>query len=763
MTANDVIQRYISSDEQLSTILSGAESDNSPIIRALSLISKALNNDIPAKSAIIEANKVDINTSDDDICALFLAYWAQLAYHQAHAIEERLEESWALLNRARALTSDRTPREIVFQLNFVESRLLAIAGNHDKQEILLKVSLDMLHNDSPRRKLALIELAYFLALSGRLSEIDKSLNSIKSFSNSFKREWVTAVRFINFVETGNVESASALIPELSRSDFQAEPMRDFQKYSTLLDILSSPPPLTDKESQNEILSADIPDWAMALRCLLSGKIHQALRWARIHEKSSQPYVTNQDFVSFNLLRAELAESNAEAAQRIINLRHKRGNHHYLDNLFLARIASLENDTDTASELFAQLLDFAEKHQALGRVKFELLLAEDIPRNRLFDFLTTANLIRSQKPKKGDKPQSTENPLKHIDDKGESDRIVYSTPIMSDIMESVSQFAQVEVPVLITGETGTGKELIARALHDSGPRSSKPFLAINCGAISESLLESELFGHAKGAFSGAAAAHQGLFEEAADGTIFLDEIGEITPRLQVALLRVLETNEIRPVGSSQSRRIYCRVIASTNADLQHLEQNNKFRKDLIFRLRRLVINLPALRDRSDDILLLATHFLNSGRAPDVYATISARLAARLLSYSWPGNVRELRNTIERMRLMNSDKLYYDAEDLELPTGGPAAPVIPSASPLAPIPLIQEGTIKKGRSRVRRLEDLRELFRQNSILTRNEIARTLDISPNTATADLKELCGEGFIEKKQPSASPRSAYFQIKPEI
>jgi two-component system response regulator HydG len=211
--------------------------------------------------------------------------------------------------------------------------------------------------------------------------------------------------------------------------------------------------------------------------------------------------------------------------------------------------------------------------------------------------------------------------------------------MKAVKELIECFADVDVPCLVTGETGTGKELVAQALHESSVRSAHPFVEINCGALSDTLIESELFGHKRGAFTGAQAAHPGLFREAGAGTIFLDEIGDISPKLQMALLRVLETGEARAVGGSETYKINCRIIAATNADLARRVEEGRFRADLMYRLERLQIHLPPLRERPDDIVILAEHFLNLRRVEGRMAVLLPRLKARFRDYHWPGNVRE----------------------------------------------------------------------------------------------------------------------------
>ena len=206
----------------------------------------------------------------------------------------------------------------------------------------------------------------------------------------------------------------------------------------------------------------------------------------------------------------------------------------------------------------------------------------------------------------------------------------------------------DTTVLLTGETGTGKELFARLIHDNGPRRTKNFVAQNCGALPESLLESELFGHARGAFTGATAERRGLFEEAHGGTIFLDEVGEMSPAMQLRLLRVVQEGELRRVGETNTRRVDVRVIAATNADLETAVAAGTFRKDLFYRLNGFPLHLPPLRERTADIPALAEHFLAvyRTRARRAVPSISPEAMARLRAYPFPGNVRELEHEIER---------------------------------------------------------------------------------------------------------------------
>ena len=230
-----------------------------------------------------------------------------------------------------------------------------------------------------------------------------------------------------------------------------------------------------------------------------------------------------------------------------------------------------------------------------------------------------------------------------------DRLIGRSGAIRQVVDLAMRLASAPSPVLIQGETGTGKELVARMLHGEGTRAGGPFVAVNCAAVPESLLESELFGHARGAFTGASQTRRGLFVEADSGTLLLDEIGDMPQTLQPKLLRVLETGEVRPVGSDATRTTNVRIIASTHRDLGQLVREGKFREDLYFRIRVVPIRIPALRERTEDIPLLVDHFLSRSRqrfpAAVVRGFAPAALRA-LIEYRWPGNVRELENTVER---------------------------------------------------------------------------------------------------------------------
>jgi DNA-binding NtrC family response regulator len=235
----------------------------------------------------------------------------------------------------------------------------------------------------------------------------------------------------------------------------------------------------------------------------------------------------------------------------------------------------------------------------------------------------------------------------------SSNIVGKSARLKQVHELIESAAPTDATILVQGESGSGKELVARAVHANSQRASGPFVAINCGALPETLLESELFGHVKGAFTGAQFNKPGLFEEASGGTIFLDEIGETTPATQVKLLRVLQEQEVRRVGDTKTVKVNARVVAATNTDLMGLVREGKFREDLYYRLNVIAIEVPPLRERIEDLPLLVRHFLEkygekTGRGQK---EVAPQAMALLEGYPWPGNIRELENTIERAVILS----------------------------------------------------------------------------------------------------------------
>jgi DNA-binding NtrC family response regulator len=252
------------------------------------------------------------------------------------------------------------------------------------------------------------------------------------------------------------------------------------------------------------------------------------------------------------------------------------------------------------------------------------------------------------------------------------QFIGSSAPMQRILEMVPQVAVTPTTVLVTGESGTGKELLARAIHAGSAQAAGPFLTVNCGALPEGLLESELFGHVRGAFTGAVRDHNGLFAQADGGTLFLDEIGELTPPMQVKLLRVLQEHRVRPVGGQREVEVNVRILSATNRDLQNDVEEGRFREDLYYRLNVIHLHLPPLRQRSDDIPALARHFarLSCRRFNLADKRLTSDTLRVLQAYNWPGNVRELENVIERTVALERSEIISSGSLPEHIRGAPA---------------------------------------------------------------------------------------------
>ena len=298
-----------------------------------------------------------------------------------------------------------------------------------------------------------------------------------------------------------------------------------------------------------------------------------------------------------------------------------------------------------------LYPFKQNRQFEDELKLLTIVASIIAQS-----LRLAQMVEQEKAQLAD-----ENALlkRELQAKYDFSNIIGTSKEMREVYEQVAQVASTVTTVLIRGESGTGKELVAHAIHYTSPRGNRPFVKVNCAALPESLIESELFGHEKGAFTGAVARKRGRFELAESGTLFLDEIGDLSPSLQVKLLRVLQEREFERVGGTETIRANVRLIAATNVDLEQAVQDGRFRSDLYYRLNVFSIYMPALRERKTDVLLLADHFLEkySRQNGKRIRRISTPAIDMLMSYHWPGNVRELENVIERATLVCESNVIH----------------------------------------------------------------------------------------------------------
>jgi DNA-binding NtrC family response regulator len=330
------------------------------------------------------------------------------------------------------------------------------------------------------------------------------------------------------------------------------------------------------------------------------------------------------------------------------------------------------------EVLRELQDFPEHPQVIVMTGFqEVATAVEAMKLGAYDYLTKPTKIEEldvlvrKAAEKGQLLRDNVALRAHAPGAGPFDGIVTRSTKMQEVLRIVDRVAPTESSVLLLGESGTGKELVARAIHERSPRAERPFVPIHCGALPREVLESELFGHEKGAFTGAVNAKPGLIELADGGSLLLDEIGDMEPDSQVKLLRVLETGMFFRVGGTRPRRVDVRLIAATNRDLAAAMKGGQFREDLFYRINTITVLLPPLRERPEDIELLAQHFLDTNATYGLKHLHPAALAA-LESYRWPGNVRELRHAIERgVILCKGDEIAVDDLPSEIAGGGSAA--------------------------------------------------------------------------------------------
>jgi transcriptional regulator with GAF, ATPase, and Fis domain len=334
---------------------------------------------------------------------------------------------------------------------------------------------------------------------------------------------------------------------------------------------------------------------------------------------------------------------------------------------------------------------------------------------------------------------------HGSSKSTETEIIGSSPEISDAVARAGRVARYACPVIVSGETGTGKELFARLIHEASPRADKPFVAINCATIQRELAESELFGHVKGAFTGAVAPREGAFQQADGGTLFLDEIGELPLELQPKLLRVLQQGEVRPVGGSFARRVDVRVVAATHRDLLAMAADGRFREDLYYRLAKYTVRLPALRERGHDVVLIARDFLRRSEWAD--KALSTEAEDLLARCAWPGNVRQLENVLTAAAI-DTEGSQIGAREISahLPSAARREP--PDGDTLAsPPPQRARGVTSRPRRDGDQSERVaRRLLRTCSRLSPTAFAQAIGLGRRQTHRVLRELEARGIIRRQ-----------------
>jgi transcriptional regulator with GAF, ATPase, and Fis domain len=445
---------------------------------------------------------------------------------------------------------------------------------------------------------------------------------------------------------------------------------------------------------------------------------------------------------------ELAQGRARDGRRVLTQLHpdeSTAPYH----VEWARLHLLEGNETAAAAHLAAALEQRIPEYLEDRLRF----APELPAAK---FARILRLAQRDRPRLAAIPSRLANGGAHAD----PPTLVGDSPAVHAVRDQIARFAPLDTAILIVGETGTGKEVVARSIHATSRRHGETFLPVNCAAISDTLIESELFGHVKGAFTGAASEHIGLFEAAKGGTIFLDEIHTMSSRLQSAMLRVLENGEFRPVGGAAVRHTKARVLAATNESLEAAVAEGRFRADLYYRIARFHIRVPPLRERPEDILPLARHFLRA-MYDEFEVVLADDLMLALRRHHWPGNVRELKNEIERIALLAGEDRVLRADLFRSAAPSPSAAAPPAAAAGAPVEpparSAPEHDTLPSHGTLGRRDRLRALFDRYRRLTRAQIIELLGCSPNTATSDLRALETEGWIRRVHTSAHLRTSYF------
>ncbi len=596
------------------------------------------------------------------------------------------------------------------------------------------------------------ERALALVVSGRGRALVGNA-MLMSHISSRNDGWVERFRFFDAVESGRIEEAAAMTPEihLIRGGEHGSLVQAYTAIAWLMQVVLA---RLLPEHARAIDGPQAP-WRMIDDEGMRESVRQLFFLVLDGRKSSSKVGSEPGFVRLRPvptavatlhIRHALAQRRFDLVNDMISRRWESGVAWHVDDMLSlrCRLEDDKRDHHEAGAIWAGLEDMLDTWSFRGRCEFELRSSGRI------SYVDMATLSRMRARHAGLDGQPG------VRAAGQSG-MLGSSEAMTQMRRQISIAAASNLPLLIVGETGSGKELVAKAVHLGSSRSKHPFVAVNCAALNDTLLESELFGHARGSFSGAATSRPGLVSIADQGVLFLDEIGDTTRHFQAALLRLLESGDYRPVGSDTDRKAKCRIIAATNADLQSRVASGDFRRDLYHRLDRLRIVVPSLRERRSDIPGLADYFVR-GVHPDPAVRCAGDLVSQLMRQDWPGNVRELRNRMEEMAAVSPQCSVYGMKEYQLVGREQKSQAVEVNGEAVAMP-VEVGLEAYG-GRDERRQKLMDLFRKMQRMTRIEVARSLGVSTMTATAYLRYLCNAGLIEKVQPNRAPRSHYFAIR---
>ncbi|PCJ60885.1 MAG: hypothetical protein COA79_07440 [Planctomycetota bacterium] len=762
-----LVKKWLTSDGRFSSIVLNSKEAEWPISKAMiGLSTYSGSNYNESKERELAQSILNNNQKyDKDLFILFLLIWSGAAirsgnYHEANMLTNRIKEYKIKIPELQV--------KLINLLSILES----VKGDEKQKEKYLLEAIEKIPKTSAHYELTLLVYMTYLSDEGRLKDFEKF--NFK-FKNKRSKLLTTEIIFRNYIQTCQFKNHSVLFKSL---DFEDESIKKILDYKNLIrdyKIVTFSMDIDHQDYNINSKNIDASTRWYIINCYLKEKDPvNGLAWAKKFATEHKAILKVNNTIFYTLIRAELSNKNISAASKLLNEIKNSGYIHYLNVFFDARFELLKGNKTKAEKLFKKCYEYCLYYNALNRLYFELDLSSELPKRTIIQLLKQN--IKS-KPKPFEFPQILKNHKTEL-----PTNIIGQSKPMIQLKNIINKYANADTSILIYGETGVGKEEVAHRLHNISDRSDHPFLVINCAAIAESLLHSELFGHLKGSYTGATQDHKGIFEAAKNGTVFLDEIGDISEHVQVSLLRILESNEVKPIGSTKPKKIKCRIITATNKNLKELVNQNKFREDLYYRLNRLEIQIPTLKERNKDIILLAELFLKRERTDKEQPKLSKELQKEMMGYSWPGNVRQLKNEMDKLRLYHSEKLFYDTIDLQLnkkkeikkPIDQKAKHVISENtqnttqlnSTIQSKPSndsfksLIENIITNEKTPLRRLEKIRAMFKEVKTLTRGEIIKVLNVAPGTITTDLKLLVEEGYINRVTPSASTRTHYFQLK---
>lgn len=744
---------------------------------------------------------------------------ALIGWSLVSGMHNRPEENQALVNRITSMIDGTVPEELRHFFLYAQYLNAYRLGNPHAVRLLRRL-LKICPPESTTWQNAAFSFLITLAEQGCLRDRQELQIRFESCHNQKSFPAYAMVPFINAVQVGAINTAIPMLQNIRALYEHGGLLSAYGVHRVQLELMMRHLPgvwvepdtsYAQEEASLREAGIRLDSFMMTTRHLLEGRVEDALASARSYATNlGAPFFALQRFDGYDMVRAELASGHVDGATAVLRKRFEYGAYNWIDNFFLARIAYRKGKPHIAEAAYQRTLNMARYYGAENRLLFECCLASELPAATLARW--TAMALRNppdQKPFTVNTPSIPHAPsLKNgrMDRPGAAE-FVGTSRLASTIRERIREYAKLDPPVLLVGETGTGKELVARQLHETGPRKAYPFTAVNCAGISPSLLQSELFGHVRGAFTGATRARAGLFETAANGTLLLDEIGDMPLEMQAVLLRVLETREYCALGSDTPRRVRCRIVTATNRDLLWQIREGTFRQDLFFRISGLTLRLPPLRDRVEDIEALAMHFFRMFHPHPSRCGMSADLLEALKGHAWPGNVRELRGIVENLCLLFADEELYtyamlvatapswrkleaspgeggEEEEPAIRVDGEEEDMQEDDVPPAGRPFgsgigVEGGGLLSGNvpaagsadgsetgyrvpprpgDGLTHLEKLAACFAHHKRLRRKEIIVMLGISQGTATTLLHKLIGQGVVRKVEPTRSPRTHYFE-----